>query len=56
MIKDATVQRHHNADHAQLRGHLENFINAYNDAQRLKILRRPTPFEFVTKCRTNRSI
>jgi len=39
-IKDATVKRYHYDDHGQLRAHLNDFINAYNYARRLKTLDR----------------
>jgi transposase-like protein len=48
-IKDATVKRFHYDDHAQLRGHLADFIDAYNFGRRLKTLKGLTPYEFVCK-------
>jgi transposase InsO family protein len=52
-IKEATVQRYHYGNHAQLRQHLNDFINAYNFARRLKTLKGLTPYEFICKCWTN---
>jgi hypothetical protein len=46
-IKDATVKAYHYDDHAQLRTHLDTFLNAYNFAKRLKSLRGLTPFQFI---------
>ena len=48
-IKDATVKRHHDHDHAQLRRHLDLFIDAYNHARRLKTLKGLTPAQFIWK-------
>lgn len=48
-IKEATVQRYHYDDHDQLRGHLANFIAAYNFGRRLKTLNGLTPYEFICK-------
>jgi transposase InsO family protein len=42
-LKEATVRRYHYETHAQLREHLEAFLNAYNFAKRLKTLRGLTP-------------
>jgi transposase InsO family protein len=52
-IKEATVQRYHYDNHAQLRQHLNDFINAYNFARRLKTLKGLTPYEFICRCWTN---
>lgn len=52
-IKDATVKRYHYDDHGQLRGHLNDFINAYNYARRLKTLGGLTPYEYICKIWTN---
>jgi len=52
-IKDATVKRFHYDDHAQLRRHLADFIDAYNFGRRLKTLRGLTPYEFIVKCWTS---
>ncbi len=48
-IKDATVHRYYYDTHAQLRTHLQLFVDAYNYARRLKALRGLTPCEFVCK-------
>ena len=48
-IKEATLKRYHYDDHEQLRNHLNDFINAYNFARRLKTLRGLTPYEFICK-------
>lgn len=47
-IKD-TVKRFHYDDHAQLRRHLADFIDAYNFGRRLKTLKGFTPYEFICK-------
>lgn len=52
-IKEATVKRYHYDDHEQLKHHLDDFINAYNYARRLKTLKGLTPYEFICKCWTN---
>ena len=49
-IKDATVQRFPYDDHAQLRHHLADFMNAYNFGRRLQTLRGLTPYAFIVKC------
>jgi transposase InsO family protein len=46
-LKDATVKRYHYDSHAQLRAHLQLFVDAYNHARRLKTLRGLTPYEFI---------
>lgn len=46
-IKDATVRRHHYEGHEQLRVHLRTFLDAYNFAKRLKMLKGLTVFEFI---------
>jgi transposase InsO family protein len=46
-IEDATVKRYHYDSHAQLRTHLQLFVDAYNHARRLKTLRGLTPTEFI---------
>ena len=51
-IKEATVQRFYYESHQQLRHHLDDFVNAYNFARRLKTLKGLTPFEYICKCRT----
>nr|WP_306267101.1 IS481 family transposase [Pararhizobium sp. IMCC3301] len=53
-IKDATVKRYHYDDHSQLRDHLNDFINAYNYARRLKTLGGLTPYEYICKIWTNK--
>ena len=52
-IKDATIKRYHYDDHGQLRGHLNDFINANNYARRLKTLGGLTPYEYICKTWTN---
>ena len=42
-IKDATVKRYFYETHNQLRAHLQNFLDAYNFARRLKTLKGLTP-------------
>jgi transposase InsO family protein len=49
-IKEATVQRYHYENHAQLRTHLADFVAAYNFARRLKTLGGLTAYEFICKC------
>ena len=46
-IKEATVKRYHYDQHAQLKTHINDFINAYNYARRLKALKGLTPYEFI---------
>ena len=48
-IKEATVKRFHYDDHAQLKAHLADFINAYNFGRRLKTLKGLTPYQFICK-------
>jgi transposase InsO family protein len=48
-IKEATVKRYHYDSHQQLEAHLENFVDAYNFAKRLKTLKGLTPYEYVCK-------
>jgi transposase InsO family protein len=52
-IKEATVKRYHYGNHKQLRTHLQNFIDAYNYAKRLKTLKGLTPYEHICKCWTS---
>jgi transposase InsO family protein len=52
-IKDATVRRYHYDRHDQLRGHLQDFLAAYNFARRLKTLGGLTPYEFICKIWTS---
>jgi transposase InsO family protein len=49
-IKEATVHRFHYDNHPQLQTHLQDFINAYNFARRLKTLKGLTPYEYLCKC------
>ncbi len=51
-IKDATVKRYFYETHDQLRTHLQDFVDAYNFARRLKTLKGLTPYEFVCKAWT----
>ncbi len=46
-LKDATVKRFHYETHDQLRGHLADFVNAYNFGRRLKTLKGLTPYEAI---------
>ena len=48
-IKEDTVHRYHYDSHDQLQTHLQNFLNAYNFARRLKTLKGLTPYEFLCK-------
>jgi len=48
-LKEATVQRYYYETHEQLRGHLADFVIAYNFARRLKTLLGLTPYEYVCK-------
>ena len=52
-INDATVKRFHYDDHDQLRGHLQDFIDAYNFGRRLKTLKGLTPYEYICKLSTS---
>ncbi len=49
-IKEATVKRYHYETHQQLRGHLSQFLMAYNFARRLKTLKGLTPYEHINRC------
>lgn len=51
-LKEATVKRYHYENHPRLRAHLQNFVNAYNYARRLKTLKGLTPFEHIVQCWT----
>jgi hypothetical protein len=51
-IKEATIRRYHYDNHGQLADHLQDFINAYNFARRLKTLQGLTPYEFICKAWT----
>ena len=46
-IKEATVKRYYYESHDQLRGHLADFVTAYNFARRLKTLKGRTPYEYI---------
>ncbi|AHC99358.1 integrase [Leisingera methylohalidivorans DSM 14336] len=46
-IKDATVKRYNYESHDQLRSHLADFLNAYNNARRLMTLSGLTPYEYI---------
>jgi transposase InsO family protein len=46
-IKDATTKRYHYDGHEQFRTHLELFLDAYNQARRLKTLKGFTPAQFI---------
>jgi hypothetical protein len=48
-LKEATVRRYHYETHAQLREHLEAFLNAYNFAKRLKTQRGLNLNEHICK-------
>jgi transposase InsO family protein len=48
-IKEATVKRYHYDGHAQLIGHLADFLAAYNFGRRLTTLKGLTPHEFICK-------
>ena len=52
-IKDATVKRYHEDDHAQLQTHLGDVLAACNFALRLKTLNRLTPCEDIRKIWTS---
>jgi len=52
-IKEATVKRYHYQTHDQLRGHLADFVIAYNFARRLKTLKGLSPYEYICKTWTN---
>ena len=53
-IKQATVQRYHYDDHAQLSRHLDDFVSAYNFGRRPKTLKGLTPYEAICKAWTNK--
>src|SRR5215212_8177225 len=53
-LKDATVRRYYYDTHDQLRGHLGDFLAAYNFARRLKTLRGLTPYEYICKIFTTK--
>lgn len=47
-LKEATVRRYHYQNNDQLKRHLQNFLDAYNFAKRLKTLNGMTVFEFIS--------
>lgn len=49
-LKDATVKRYYYNSHQQIKEHLYTFLNAYNFAKRLKLLRGLTPYEYIVAC------
>jgi len=53
-LKEATVKRYHYGSHNQLGEHLRTFVDAYNFARRLKMLKGLTPFEYIVKCWTQK--
>jgi hypothetical protein len=48
-LKEATVKRYDDENHQYLKEHLDNFLNAYNFAKRLKTLQGLTPYEYIIK-------
>ena len=46
-LKEATVQRFFYQTHLHFRKHLQDFVNAYNFARRLKTLKGLTPNEYI---------
>ena len=52
-IKDATVKRYHHESNGQLVRHLDDFVDAYNSARRLKSLKGLTPYELICKAWTS---
>ena len=48
-IKEATVRRYYYDSHDRLRGHLADFLGAYNFAKRLKTLKGLIPYEYLCK-------
>ena len=48
-LKEATVRRYHYETHRQLEDHLGAFLDGYNFAKRLKMLRGLTPYEAICK-------
>jgi len=52
-IKDATVKRFHDDDHAQFEAHLADFIAADTFGRRLKTPRGLTPYEYICKVWTS---
>lgn len=52
-IKDATLKRYHYNSHDPLRQHLQDFIDVYNFARRLKTLKGLIPYEYICSCWTS---
>jgi len=52
-LKEATVKRFHYDNHEQLKKHMSDFVDAYNYARRLKMLKGLTPFEYICKIWTS---
>jgi transposase InsO family protein len=52
-LKEATVRRYHYDTGGQLQQHLAAFLDAYNFAKRLKILRGLTPYELICNVRAD---
>jgi hypothetical protein len=52
-LKDATVRRYYYDTYDQLRGHLSDFLAAYNFARGLKTLRGLTSYEYICKIFTS---
>lgn len=52
-FKDATVKRYHYDNHDQLRSHLDDVLDAYSFASRLKTLSGLTPYEYNCKIWTS---
>lgn len=48
-IKDATVKRYFYNSHNQLKAHLNDFLQTYNFARRLKTLKGLTPYEYLCR-------
>jgi Integrase core domain len=48
-LKEATVKRYYYDTHDKLRGHLADFVTAYNFAKSLKTFKGLSPYEFVCK-------
>ena len=46
-IKEATIKKYYYKNHEKLQNHLNTFLNAYNYAQPLKVLKGSTPYEKV---------
>ena len=48
-LKEATVKRYYYETHDQLRGHLADFLTAYNFGRRLKTLKGISPYEYICR-------